>query len=119
LSLSVFVAGFGHAMPVDSARLVGAGAAASHPHCEEHAAQAMPGAIHDDMHAPSHKHSDKHQVKGGCCKTGSCPCPHVTAIPWESAAAVGPLGRHASDFAPLRNDYRSPALQRLIRPPIA
>lgn len=117
LSLSVFVAGFGHAMPAEWLETAGA-ASVAHPHCEEHAAQGVPGVAHDGLHDPSHD-TGKHPAKGGCCKTGSCPCPHVAAVMWDGPKAVGPLGRHASDFEPLQSDYRSPALERLIRPPIA
>lgn len=76
----------------------------------------MQGAIHDGLHVSSRHDSDTHR---GCCKAGSCPCPHVAAVLWDGEVSVGSLGRHASDFAPLRNDYRSPALERLIRPPTA
>jgi hypothetical protein len=117
LSLSVFVAGFSHAMPVDLSGKLGAGSA-THPHCDEHAAQAMHGMTHDGTHASSRPATDKHQ-QTGCCKAGSCPCPHVAAVLWDGAVAIGSIGRYTSDFAPLRNDYRSPALERLIRPPIA
>ncbi len=119
LSLSVLVAGFSHAMPVGSSGMVGASSAAR-PHCDGHAAQATQGMTHDDMHASAHPASDKQQqLKSGCCKAGSCPCPHVAAVLWDGAVAVGSIGRYASDFATLRSDYRSPALGRLIKPPIA
>ena len=114
LSLSVFVAGFGHAVTVEAMGLAGA-VPMSHPHCEGHAARAM----HDGLHDPAHLVAGAHHAKGGCCKSGSCPCPQVAPVAWEGAGPVSSLGRHASDFAPLRSDYRSPALERLIRPPIA
>ena len=117
LGLSVFVAGFGHAMPAELIGTADAGSM-SHPHCEEPAVQAMHGGSHDGLDDPSRDDTGKHHAKGGCCKAGSCPCPQVAPVMWEGAGAVGPLGRHASDFAPLRSDYRSPALERLIRPPI-
>jgi hypothetical protein len=118
LSLSVFVAGFSHARPADLSGMVGAGSA-TRPHCDEHAAQAMHGVTHGGMHVSSSPASDKHQQKNGCCEADSCPCPHVAAALWDGAVTVGSIGRYLSDFAPLRNDYRSPALERLIRPPIA
>ncbi len=116
LSLSVFVAGFSHAMPAELTGMASAGSL-SHPHCQEHAVSALHGVVHDGLHDPS-RDTGEHHAKGGCCKAGSCPCPQVAPVMWEGAGSVGPLGRHASDFAPLRSDYRSPALERLIRPPI-
>ena len=114
VSLSVFVAGFSHAMTAETMGSAGT-ESMSHPHCEEHAAQAM----HDGLHDPAHPVAVEHHAKSGCCKAGSCPCPQVAPVAWEGAGAVGPFGRHVSDFAPLRSDYRSPALERLVRPPIA
>lgn len=118
LSLSVFVAGFGHAMPAELAGTAGAGST-SYAHCKEHASQAMHGVAHDGSHDPSGHDTGKHHAKAGCCKAGSCPCPQVAPVMWGGAGAVGPLGGHGSDFAPFQSDYRSPALERLIRPPIA
>ena len=118
LSLSVFVAGFGHAMPVDPSFKIGVGSA-THPHCDEHAADGMHGMTHVGMHAPTDPASCEHQQKNGCCKAGSCPCPPIAAVLWNGAVMAGLTGRYVSDFAPLQNDYRSPALERLNRPPIA
>ena len=119
LSLSVFVAGFSHAMP---AELIAPGADAApiaHSHCKGHAAQALHGAAaHDGSHGSARHDDGKHHSKGGCCKSGGCPCPHVAAMLWDEGGAISPLGRHTSDFAPTLSDYRSPALERLIRPPI-
>ena len=118
LSLSVFVAGFGHAMPAELIETSGV-VSISHPHCEDQAGQPMDDVAHDALHDPSGQDTGKHHAKGGCCKAGSCPCPHVAPAMWEGAKVFGSRGRHASDFALLQSDYRSPALERLIRPPIA
>ena len=117
LSLSVFIAGFGHAMPAEQIGIAESGSM-SHSHCEEQGAQAMSGGAPEGLHGPSGHDTGQPHAKGGCCKSGSCPCPQVAVVMWDESRAMGPLGRHASDFATPRSDYRSPALERLIRPPI-
>lgn len=115
LSLGIFVAGFGSAMPVASASET-----VTPSHCDEEVAQSTigQGALQGADALHHHGAGHEHLKAGGCCKAGSCPCPHVVAGSGIDAVAINAVASTAADFRAPVSGYRSPSLARLVRPPI-
>lgn len=117
LSVGVFFAGFGNAMPLASAA-----ERVSPSHCEEHAAQSAQqntnGATAHAVLALRHHDAGKGHPKANCCKSGGCPCAQVVAGLRSSGFVSNAVSLAGIDFRAPVSGYRSPSLARLVRPPI-
>jgi hypothetical protein len=123
LVLSMLISGMTHAAPVAWARgTLPSSMAQGHEDCDQPEVTTTGTQQHPNAQAARsdgrHRSPASHG-NAGCCKLGSCPCPSgfvaMAEFPMHFPTAVD----IAAIFPLPSNVYRSPAAQRLIKPPIA
>ena len=116
LCLGLLVSGFAQAIAVAHSALAGQQARTAAAPCHE------PG-DRQEM-APhrfeNHTASDRASAKPDCCKPGACDCAcsHGSVATMPAVDAMGRGVEHAARLSAAPTRYASPALARLMRPPI-
>jgi hypothetical protein len=124
LSIALAFNGLGYAMAstMQAQAMAASGSKMSHGHeratpCHPHPQAAMAqGGQGDHLAAPE----SGNPRAPDCCMSGSCVCASAQAAQYAPQAPASPVFPSAQDHGvpPLQLTYATPALQRLIRPPI-
>ncbi len=115
LCLGILINGSAQAMAITHSVVASHQARVATPPCHDAEDMKATGSqVHEHRAAPVAKKPD-------CCKSSSCDCAcsHGVAATLPSLHAPGHKIRHAALVGLMATRYASPALPRLIRPPIA